>query len=619
VKNNVKQYPKVFYFLTPFLSIFLTLVAVELFLTIFYPIPFSIEGNIFFIPDPYTGYRLKPNSLSYFHNNIPAIVNSKGHRDNEITFEKGDDVFRILVLGDSFTMGYNILQEKSYPQILEDLLNRQSKIKYEVVNTGVGGWAPFQYAQYYLYYGKQLNPDLILIGFFVGNDSYNQYTEVSQTMTAVNGRLFLREKAESKFIKLKVFFYEKLHLARLILNKGIIATSDNKKSFARNDCEDFTKAYIYNQRRRVNCYSGRRRQLYNRAKNSIYQISRIKKAADYSSIPLVIALISGEMQVNPALQKVVVGDNMRSRYDFKMPQSMLVEMFRDIGVSTIDLLPAFIKDPRCLYMNDAHWAPEGHKLAASIIYDEIFDCLKDDDNDGVANNYDNCPNTPNPNQKDIDKDKIGYDCDDCVDIDLDGYGNSGFSNTCIEDNCPYTFNPDQEDEDKDGIGDVCEPLGFEDHWLEAEHADTIISPLEVANDKNVSNGRFIYAQNGTENEYTQGGTVMAIYTVNISQAGVYCLWGRVQACDVRDNSFFVQIDDNLDNLWEIKTGDHWHWDKVNDRNILDPLRFILKSGVHTIKIKMREDGTKLDKMLLTNNIGFVPQGKGDIAEKLKLF
>jgi hypothetical protein len=608
VKNNAKQYPKVFYFLTPFLAIFLTLVAIELFLTILHPIPFSGEGNIFFIPDPYTGYRLKPNSVCLSYNNIPTIVNSEGHRDKKITFEKGDDVFRILVLGDSFTVAHNVPQENSYPKILEGFLNKQSNKTYEVVNAGVGGWEPFQYAQYYFYYGKQLNPDLILIGFFVGNDTYNQYTEVSQTMTAVNGRLLHREKAESKFIKLKVFFYEKLHLARLILNKGIIATNDNKKSFARKDCEDFTKFYIRLQRIRVKNHLKRRQHLYNRARNSIHQIYRIKKDADYSSIPLVVALIPDELQINPALQKVVVDDDMRNRYDFKMPQPMLVEMFRDSDVGTIDLLPAFIKDPRCLYLNDTHWTSEGHKLAASIIYEEIFDCLRDDDNDRIVNSLDNCPATPNPNQEDIDEDMIGDICDSCIDTDGDDYGNTGFSNTCIEDNCPYTHNSDQKDGDEDGIGDACEPSGFEEHQLEAEHAVTIVSPLEVAYDKNASKEKYIHAPNGTENQYTPS-PIMAIYKVTISQAGAYILRGRVIASNDKDDSFFVQIDNGLDNLWEVEIGDYWHWDEINDRDGADPVKFILTEGMHTIKVKLREDGTKLDKLLLTNVIEFVPKSK----------
>jgi arylsulfatase A-like enzyme len=188
-----------------------------------------------------------------------------------------------------------------------------------------------------------------------------------------------------------------------------------------------------------------------------------------------------------------------------------------------------------------------------------------------------------------------------MDYDKDGMPND-------MDNCPNVPNQDQEDTDGNGIGNKCEPSLVEYHWLEAEDADTIIDPLEIATDDNASEGRFIYSQNGKGNEYVPS-SIMATYTVNISQAGDYVLLGRVKVIDKRDNSFFVQIDNGSDDLWEIETGNYWHWDAVNNRDDADPVQFSLTKGVHTINIKLREDGTKLDKMLLTNNVTFVPRGK----------
>jgi hypothetical protein len=75
------------------------------------------------------------------------------------------------------------------------------------------------------------------------------------------------------------------------------------------------------------------------------------------------------------------------------------------------------------------------------------------------------------------------------------------------------------------------------------------------------------------------------------------------------------MSDGLDNLWEIEAGNYWHWDKVNNKYVADPVKFDLIEGVHTIKVKLREDGTKLDKLLLTNDIGFVPRGEGGVSEK----
>ena len=81
----------------------------------------------------------------------------------------------------------------------------------------------------------------------------------------------------------------------------------------------------------------------------------------------------------------------------------------------------------------------------------------DTDSDGIPDDVDNCPLIANAGQEDADGDGIGDVCDDCTDVDGDGYGDPGFlANTCMEDNCPSISNPGQEDADGDGIGDVCD-------------------------------------------------------------------------------------------------------------------------------------------------------------------
>ncbi|MGC6417515.1 MAG: amidohydrolase family protein [Bradymonadia bacterium] len=85
------------------------------------------------------------------------------------------------------------------------------------------------------------------------------------------------------------------------------------------------------------------------------------------------------------------------------------------------------------------------------------------DGDDVPNDQDNCPDTFNPTQDDLDADGRGDACDTCpwseqecpcirptgIDIDADGI-------PADLDNCPNRSNADQMDADSDGRGDFCD-------------------------------------------------------------------------------------------------------------------------------------------------------------------
>ncbi len=128
--------------------------------------------------------------------------------------------------------------------------------------------------------------------------------------------------------------------------------------------------------------------------------------------------------------------------------------------------------------------------------------LGDDDNDGIINAVDNCPDDANPDQADADDDGVGDACDNCPDdsnaahdspFDCNDDGDTtdagegvgeqcdrdgdAFGDVCdnsptepnpgqgdadgdevgnVTDNCRNVANPDQADADGDGVGDVCD-------------------------------------------------------------------------------------------------------------------------------------------------------------------
>jgi hypothetical protein len=65
---------------------------------------------------------------------------------------------------------------------------------------------------------------------------------------------------------------------------------------------------------------------------------------------------------------------------------------------------------------------------------QVLIAIEDDDQDGVPNEEDNCPDVANEDQADDDED--------------------GFGNAC--DNCTLVANPDQRDTNGDGYGNICD-------------------------------------------------------------------------------------------------------------------------------------------------------------------
>ena len=101
------------------------------------------------VPDEYRHHKLVPNTYSYFEQpdfSYIHRVNNFGLRGKDIDIEKSPNKYRIMMLGDSFTMGKGVEDDETFTVILNSLLNRNKFVSsvdtIEILNGGVDSYAP---------------------------------------------------------------------------------------------------------------------------------------------------------------------------------------------------------------------------------------------------------------------------------------------------------------------------------------------------------------------------------------------------------------------------------------------------------------------------------------------
>jgi hypothetical protein len=116
------------------------------------------------------GLRINEPGARYRHKSADVTVyfqiNGQGMRaDRDFPHAKPAGTKRIVSLGDSFTVGYEVAAEDTFSSVLERELRRDG-IPVEVLNCGVSG---FSTAEECLYLERELlryQPDLVLVSFF---------------------------------------------------------------------------------------------------------------------------------------------------------------------------------------------------------------------------------------------------------------------------------------------------------------------------------------------------------------------------------------------------------------------------------------------------------------------
>lgn len=339
----------------------------------------------FFQGDSIVGYRYKSNMDSRMSSpdyDVPFVTNSVGMRDRPFALAKPQGVFRILNLGDSFGVGHGIRSEETYSKVLEELLNDSAdSTKCEVINASVGGYDPRMELRYLNRYGMLYQPDLVVLGFYVGNDFIS---DTSPQYVAINGNLYNQESAKEidgtkgvrqdilpivfkrATLTLRSFLGSKSHL--YILLRRLMDTYLYRHGFI-GIYANSIDIFLADPNVRVT-------QTYQSTLNSLHAINDSCRSRN---IPFIILLIPTVFQVHEEdLQdKLITAYGIdTTAYDFQKPQRLIQNSFAsDPNIMVIDVMPAMkekSKEVRFYHPRDNHWNAAGHLLAAK----EILEVLK---------------------------------------------------------------------------------------------------------------------------------------------------------------------------------------------------------------------------------------------------
>lgn len=153
-----------------------------------YFIPDSGSPTTLLEYDPVLGWKGTPNARgiwglkNWFE--VPVAFNSLGFRDRE--HPSSSNSFRVVVLGDSYSMGFRVRQEDLYATILDQTPGM------DVVNLGITGYGTDQELLALKEYGLRYKPDLVILQFFSSNDVY----ESSQSETYGRNKPYFTDERE---------------------------------------------------------------------------------------------------------------------------------------------------------------------------------------------------------------------------------------------------------------------------------------------------------------------------------------------------------------------------------------------------------------------------------------
>ena len=326
--------------------------------------------------------HVKPHFFMASHN--PDILGefsdftSRGFLKPEV-LQKEKGVFRILSLGDSFAVNWpHEIRSHNYHAFLQKKFGELHGRKVEIVNAGMMGMGPGYYWHILNKFGDRFRPDLVLVGFFEGND-FLEYdfdinlgdliNEPHDWKRKIWGYRNFNGFRLAKLIRHRYIQYrEQLRVARLTKENG----AQTQGSFTE-------ESFMGVERSRSAFFSKDHQAFLNRIwQQGAPVLTRIKQWCDARHVPLVLVIFPDQLQVDQALRRELFRRYKISEasLDLDYPNRLLRKFCREHHLYCLDLFPPFQKAGKTeeLYLlHNTHWNAAGNRLAADLIFQFLME------------------------------------------------------------------------------------------------------------------------------------------------------------------------------------------------------------------------------------------------------
>ena len=268
-------------------------------------------------------------------------INSRGLRDSEFPLKKRRDTFRILGLGDSFTVGDGVELNDSYLKVLEKLLNEKYPKKYhfETINTAVPGYSTLHEFYFLKDEGLSYQPDFVILGFYL-----NDVLPVE-----LPGEYYEEEDGVASLMRLH---YWHRNIRPTTIYEGPFLLRLASKAFENIASYRKTKELF-----RV-LYSKKNKRGLKQFEDSLKEIAQMTKA---KNIGLLLVIL-------PKLE-------MLRRYPFNNIHEFVKKISEKNQIPVLDLLPTLKKyetSSLWVHISDHHPNEFAHKIIAEAILEEII-------------------------------------------------------------------------------------------------------------------------------------------------------------------------------------------------------------------------------------------------------